>query len=80
MKINKDSVPEIYQAFFKETGTTPEEFLGIVALLLAGVRVSITEEEIAEANPRWINNSSILKGWGKILPEMCDNILRNISK
>ena len=64
----------------KEIGYSEEAWLQIVRSLLKDVRVTIEEDAIEKAHDRWINNSSIKKGWGNIPAEMCDEILREISK
>ena len=79
LSINRDAVPEIYESFFEEVGITPEEFVSIIRTLVSGIRPQVSEEEIRREHSRWINNSSIQKGWGTITPEMCDGILRGLS-
>lgn len=79
LRINRDAVPEIYESFFEAVGITPEEFGSIIRTLLAGIKPQVSEEEIQREHSRWINNSSILKGWGTITPEMCDDILRSLA-
>ena len=70
---------KIYENFFAEVNVTPQEFERLISSLLSGVHVTVPEEEIEREHSRWINNSSILKGWGDISPEMCDNLLRKLS-
>ena len=79
LRINEQAVPEIYENFFAEVNVTPQEFERLISSLLSGVHVTVPEEEIEREHSRWINNSSILKGWGDISPEMCDNLLRKLS-
>lgn len=80
LSINEQEVPELCETFFKEIQCDREQWLAIVQDLLKDVNVTVSEEEIAREHGRWINNSSISKGWGNISPEQCDEILRAISK
>ena len=78
LEINRKEVPEIYEAFFEATGITPQEFGKMITELIAGVKPEAFDGEIEQEHSRWINNSSIMKGWGNILPETCDEILREV--
>ena len=79
LRINEETMPALTERYFSEIGVDRGTWLEIVQGLLKNIRVEIPEEEIQREQGRWINNSSIKKGWGEIAPEACDEILRRIS-
>ena len=79
LQINADVMPALTERYFAQIGVDREAWSEIIGGLLKDIRVEISEEEIRREHGRWINNSSIKKGWGEIAPEACDEILRRIS-
>lgn len=73
---NKEVVPELAAEFLERIGCSEEEYLSLLATLTPPCQVTMTEEQIAQAHPRWINNGSINKTQGTVTADMADAILR----
>lgn len=51
----------------------------MIRAVLPEYDIRISEDEIAREHYRWIDNSSIAKGWGNIDAGQMDDILRRLS-
>ena len=76
---NKKVMPELTDAFLNAIGCREEIFLQMIGDILPEGHRTVSEEEIAGQHYRWINNSSIGKGWGNIDAGQVDDILRRLS-
>ena len=80
LQINEEAAPGLTNRYYEEIGSDKEEILALLASLLEGVSVVISEEEIVREHSRWAGNGSIAKTRGDITPEMCDEVLRRLSE
>ena len=55
----REKVPAYEDRFFRELGIGREELLRLIRLCLPEDPITMTEEEIASALPRWENNNSV---------------------
>lgn len=73
---NKETVPALAAEFLERIGATEEEYITLLEKLTPPCDIVMSEEVIAEAHSRWINNGSIAKCQGTFTPEMADDVLR----
>ncbi len=59
LELVREKVPVYEEGFFRELGITREEILQLVRLCLPENRITMTQEEIASALPRWENKNSV---------------------
>ncbi|MGN0204277.1 MAG: iron-containing alcohol dehydrogenase family protein [Coprococcus sp.] len=76
---NKKVVPELTAAFLQEIGCEEADYLQIIKAVLPEYHIDVPEEEIVREHHRWIDNTSIGKGWGTIDADQVDEILRRLS-
>ena len=55
----QEKAPAYAESFYRELGVAPEALLGLIRLCLPENAITMTEEEIASALPRWENNNSV---------------------
>ena len=73
---NKAVVPELAAEFLERIGCGEEEYLALIEKITPPSEVKMSEEQIAAAHGRWINNGSIAKCQGTVTADMVDDILR----
>ena len=59
LELVREKMPVYEEGFFRELGNTREEILQLVRLCLPENRITMTQNEIASALPRWENNNSV---------------------
>ena len=74
---NKAADPAYTAAFYEAIGMPEAEFITLIEKITPSYDIILTEEEIKELHPRWINNASILKIRGDLPAEAIDEILRS---
>ena len=75
-RYNKSVVPELAAEYLARIGCTEEEYCRLLDALTPPCDITLTEEQIASAHSRWINNGSIAKCQGVFEADMADAILR----
>lgn len=73
---NKAVVPALAAQYLERIGCSEEEYFSLLEKLTPPCEVTMTEEQIAEAHGRWINNGSIAKCQGVFSADMADDVLR----
>ena len=73
---NKGVVPALASQYLERIGCSEEEYFSLLEKLTPPCEIAVTEELIAEAHGRWINNGSIAKCQGTFTADMADDILR----
>ncbi len=73
---NKAVVPALAAQYLERIGCSEEEYFSLLEKLTPPCEIAVTEELIAEAHGRWINNGSIAKCQGTFTADMADDILR----
>ena len=73
---NKETVPELAAEFIERIGCSEETYLSLIEKITPPCQIVMTEEMIAEAHSRWVDNGSIAKCQGEFSAEMADEILR----
>ena len=76
LEYNKAVVPALVEEFLERIGCTQEEYVGLIEKLTPACDITMSEEMIAQAHSRWVNNGSIAKCQGVFSPEMADEVLR----
>ena len=73
---NKEVVPELAEEYLQRIGCSQEEYFQLLDKLTPPCEIAMTEEMIADAHSRWINNGSIAKCQGIFSADMADEVLR----
>ena len=73
---NKAVVPELAAEYLARIGCSEAEYYSLLEKLTPPCDVALTEEMIAAAHGRWINNGSIAKCQGVFSADMADDVLR----
>ena len=73
---NKAVVPALAAEFLERIGCSEEEYLELIGKLTPPCEVSLSEDSIAQAHSRWVNNGSMAKCQGMFSADMADAILR----
>ncbi len=73
---NKAAVPQLAEEYLERIGCSQEEYFRLLEKLTPPCEITMTEERIAQAHSRWVNNGSMAKCQGEFLPHMADDILR----
>lgn len=73
---NKAVVPALAAQYLERIGCSEEEYFSLLEKLTPPCEIAVTEELLAEAHGRWINNGSIAKCQGVFSADMADDILR----
>ena len=73
---NKEVVPELAEEYLQRIGCSQEEYSQLLDKLTPTCEIAMTEEMIADAHSRWINNGSIAKCQGIFSADMADEVLR----
>lgn len=73
---NKAVVPELAAEYLERIGCSEEEYFHLIQKITPACDAAMTDELIAAAHSRWINNGSIAKCQGVFTADMADDILR----
>ena len=73
---NKAAVPQLAEEYLERIGCSQEEYFRLLEKLTPPCEITMSEEHIAQAHRRWVNNGSMAKCQGEFLPHMADDILR----
>ena len=73
---NKSVVPALAAEYLEKIGCSEEEYFDLLEKRIPPCEISMTEELIAQAHGRWINNGSMAKCQGVFSADMADDVLR----
>ncbi len=63
---NERVVPKLTEAFFQEVKINKEVLNYLIKSLTPKLSIHLTDKEKEALSPRWINNKSLIKSWGKV--------------
>ncbi|MGM9974221.1 MAG: iron-containing alcohol dehydrogenase family protein [Clostridiaceae bacterium] len=72
---NARQVPELADPFFKAINIEKEELIALIKSLTPSISLKLTEADITDLSPRWINNKNFINSWGKVDSDFVFNLL-----
>ena len=78
LNYNEIHAKDLYNEFFNNLNTSPEVFKALLTKLSQNVKVTLTNKQKAELDPRWENNSCLKKCIGGITPEFLSQMINKL--
>ena len=74
----REKDPKYAERFFRETGLAPEDLGWLIRLCLPEDGITMAEDEIEAALPRWENNNSVCNTWCEVSTGEIRDILKKM--
>ena len=78
LRLVREKDPKYAERFFRETGLAPEDFGRLIRLCLPEDGITMAEDEIEAALPRWENNNSVRNTWCEVSTGEIREILKKM--
>lgn len=75
---NMNAAPAECETLFREVQTDSRELKDIISSVLPEISVKLSDEDIAELSPRWVNNRGLNKTFGTPDAEFVNSMLRRL--